>query len=416
MSKGKSTQFVESAFNGYQLLELLGEGGAGRVYKASDATGAQYAVKVMTPERATTDRRKRFQNEILFGLHSQHPNVVRILDHGLATTDKGSSPFYVMPLMQGSLRHLLQTNSENRRRLMYFDQVLSGVEAAHLKGVTHRDLKPENVLYNQANDSVVVADFGIARFTDEELYTAVETRPGDRLANFQYAAPEQRTRGRPTDARTDIYALGLMLNELFTGEVPFGSKFKTVGPGVPECAWVDEVVDEMTRSDPAERPASIDAVKQHLQRRQQDFVTRQRLSRIQNTVIPVGEEDDPLALEPPQIVDFTFENGQLTLILGRAVNSEWIQALLNMGSYGSLMGKGPDRFAISGNRASIPAGDYQVQQIIDFFKGWLPEVTRVYREGRQVRRQAVADAERGRLAQEREKLERQQRLRNTVRL
>ena len=70
------------------------------------------------------------------------------------------------------------------------------MEAAHLKKVVHRDLKPENFLYSSSQNRIVVADFGIARFQEEELYTAVETKAEDRLANFQYASPEQRKRGR----------------------------------------------------------------------------------------------------------------------------------------------------------------------------------------------------------------------------
>ena len=79
--------------------------------------------------------------------------------------------------------------------LPLFSQLLNGVEAAHLRKVIHRDLKPENILYDPRGNRVIVADFGIAQFQEEELYTAVETKAEDRLANFQYAAPEQRKRG-----------------------------------------------------------------------------------------------------------------------------------------------------------------------------------------------------------------------------
>jgi serine/threonine protein kinase len=82
---------------------------------------------------------------------------------------------------------------------VYFSQLLDGVEAAHLQQVVHRDLKPENVLHDTKSDQLTVADFGIAQFEEEELYTLIETTPNRRLANFQYAAPEQRNRGAAVD-------------------------------------------------------------------------------------------------------------------------------------------------------------------------------------------------------------------------
>src|ERR1700724_951360 len=121
-----------------------------------------------------------------------------------------------MPLAQGSLRELMNDGMHAEAVLQQFGQIWNGVESAHLQDVWHRDLKPENVLILDKT-CLAIADFGVARFAQEELYTLVETRPHARLANFLYAAPEQRTRGAPTDHRADIYALGLMLNEMFTG-------------------------------------------------------------------------------------------------------------------------------------------------------------------------------------------------------
>src|SRR3972149_4359299 len=118
-----------------------------------------------------------------------------------------------MPLFDSSLRPLMRAGLPQDTVLRYFSQILDGTEAAHLHNVAHRDLKPENILFENAAARLVVADFGIARFQEEELYTAVETKASDRLANFQYAAPEQRLRGAEVDYRADIYSLGLLLNE-----------------------------------------------------------------------------------------------------------------------------------------------------------------------------------------------------------
>jgi serine/threonine protein kinase len=218
-----------------------------------------------------------------------------------------------------------------------------------------------------------------------------------------------------TDQRTDIYALGLMLNELFTGEIPHAVGYKTVSPVAPDYSWVDDVVAEMIQQDPMKRPASIDSIKTRLISCRQDFVDRQRLSQIQNAVIPVGAEDDALASEHPKISDVEWQNGTLTLILDRHVTPQWIQAFQQMDYRSSLMGKPPSSFQLVGRRASISAREHEVQSVIDHFKIWMPLATDAYREVRERQRREAADRERARLAAEREELERRKRIRGSVR-
>lgn len=217
------------------------------------------------------------------------------------------------------------------------------MEAAHLQKVVHRDLKPENVLYDRQAETLLVADFGIAHFEEEELYTGVETAPSTRLANFQYAAPEQRARGLQVDHRADIYALGLILNEMFTNEVPQGTDYKTIQSVAPEFSYLDDLVSAMLRQSPSARPQSIEVIKRELIGRKQEFVTRQRISELKATVVPVTDLDDPLIADPPRLVDFDWDQGTLTLFFQRPVNPKWIQALNNMGGYRSVMGKGRQR-------------------------------------------------------------------------
>ena len=102
---------------------------------------------------------------------------------------------------------LLSQGIQPEKALMYFSQLLDGVVAAQLLEVVHRDLKPENILFDERNNKLLVTDFGIAQFKEEDLYTAVETKETDRLANFQYAAPEQRIRGGKVDHRAVILLL-----------------------------------------------------------------------------------------------------------------------------------------------------------------------------------------------------------------
>jgi hypothetical protein len=176
------------------------------------------------------------------------------------------------------------------------------------------------------------------------------------------------------------------------------------------------IVNEMMQWDPEKRPSSIDVVKSQFLARRQDFVTRQRLSEIQRAVIPVGEEDDPLALDPPRVVDFDWQNDRLTLVLSRPVNDQWVQALWNMGGHSALLGKGPETFSFDRDRASVSARESEVQPIIDYFKQWLPRATQVYGEGRDRQRREAAERERSRLRAEQEELERRQRIRERIRL
>jgi len=195
MSLSKPVIF-ETTFTSYTGTDIIGKGGAGCVYRATDDAENVYAIKLLDAAKANREKVKRFKNEVEFSLKNRHQNIITVIDHGGFIDGKKLSPFYVMPLYQGSLRTLLVTGIPPDKVLFYFAQLLDGVEAAHLQKVIHRDLKPENVLYDEAQNRLVIADFGIARFEEEALYTDVETAPNERLANFQYAAPEQERRQR----------------------------------------------------------------------------------------------------------------------------------------------------------------------------------------------------------------------------
>ena len=379
-NKLKKPIIFNTTFTTYTAGYAIGEGGSGKIYEAVDDSGNTYAIKWLHPISVSKEKVKRFKNEVQFCLRNKHPNIVTIIDHGFLLQEQTKLPFYVMPLYSCSLRDLLQKTIPSNKVLTYFAQILDGIEAAHLKGVVHRDLKPENILYEADTDKLLVADFGIAHFEEEELYTAIETKDTTRLANFQYAAPEQRTRGTKVDSRVDIYSLGLMLNEMFTGEVPYGTGFKTIAQVSPEHGYLDDIISNMIRQSPQDRPASIEAVKEQLIGRKNEFINRQQISKLREEVIPVTEVDDPLIVDPPRIVNFDWDHGTLTLILHRPVNRKWEWAFHNMGNYSFTMGKEPQHFHISGDKAVIQAHEHEVQGIIDIFKSWLPIANRKYED------------------------------------
>lgn len=366
----------ETTFDIYKAMDIIGEGGAGKIYKVTDEHGGYWAIKQLDPSKTTRDKIKRFKNELTFCLRNRHINIITVTDHGV----NKFGPFYVMKLYDGSLRTLLKSGIEASKVLFYYSQILDGVEAAHLQKVIHRDLKPENILYDKNNDRLVICDFGIAHFEEEDLFTAVETRNDKRLANFQYAAPEQRSRGMNVDHRSDIYALGLILNEMFTSYTPLGTGFKTVEKAAPDYKYLDSLIDVTLRQKSEERPASIEEIKKLLMGYRQEFISSQKLSNLKQTVIPVSEIDDPLIIDPIRLVDYDWEPDRLTLIFNKPITKKWIQALHKMGGYSAVYGKGPEAFYFKEEKATINANEHEVQNIINHFKQWIPMANRKYEE------------------------------------
>jgi serine/threonine protein kinase len=198
------------------------------------------------------------------------------------------------------------------------------------------------------------------------------------LANFQYAAPEQRTRGKKIDKRADIYALGLILNELFTAELAHGTNYKTIASVANDYPYLDSLVEKMLQQDPTSRYNDIDEIKKELIARGEEHVSMQKLSKLKDTVIPTSEVDDPLIADPMRIVNVDWDNDTLSIELNHQPNPNWLWSLRNMGGYSSLIGKGPDNFEFVGKFARILASANQAQQVIDHFKQWLPAANLVY--------------------------------------
>lgn len=373
MSILKEPVELATAFGLYTVNEIIGEGGAGRVYAGTGDDGTQVAIKVLSD--TSSKKRARFKNEIAFLSQNKHPNIVSVVDHGVANTKKIVGPFYVMRRYQGNLRGVMGRGIAANDVLPLFSKILDGVEAAHFYGVVHRDLKPENILYD-VNHSIAIADFGIASFTEDILHTLVNSSEAERLANFQYAAPEQRVKSSKVTIAADIYALGLILNEMFTGVVPHGTEYRQIGSLAKGLEFLDPIVGAMLRQDPRGRPVSIESLKGLIQKHRVEAVSIQRLSQLAATVIKAGEIDDPLAFDPPQLVGAEWNNGILELGLDRRVTHRWVSALRNMGSFTSVEGRGPEAFTFDGLRATVHAREHEVQQIINYFKGWLTQATR----------------------------------------
>ena len=233
---------------------------------------------------------KRFKNEHQFCDQNRHDNIIRVTDHGL--TENGE-PFFVMPMYDGSIRDLIGLLDEDESYLLT-KKLLDGIDAAHSFDAIHRDIKPENILFRNRLDKIVIADFGIAQFGEDDLFTAVETKDGTRLANFQYAAPEQRIRGGNITKSTDIYSLGLLIVEIFTGEIPFGKNHRTISSVTEKYAYLDKVVDKMLQQSSVDRYQNIEEIKSDISARGNEYIASLKISELKGIAIPTHEVDDEI--------------------------------------------------------------------------------------------------------------------------
>ena len=128
----KKPKLFETTFAAFTATEIVGQGGSGSVYKAIDDAGTVVAVKLLDPSRANRERLKRFKNELLFGQRNRHPNIITVVDHGIFRDSKRSSPFYVMPYYDASLRSLLKARLDRNKALNCFAQLLDGVTGVQI--------------------------------------------------------------------------------------------------------------------------------------------------------------------------------------------------------------------------------------------------------------------------------------------
>lgn len=367
----------DTAFDTYAVLGApLGEGGAGRVFSVKNDSNERFALKCLSPERITTERRKRFKNEIAFSSKYEHRNIIQVLDSGLSIIKGVKCPFYVMPEFPMTLRKLLDQGISCEKVFPLFSQILDGIDAAHKLKAFHRDLKPENILYDSTKNLIVIADFGIAHFEEDIIATLVETKITAKMANLGYSAPEQRIKGAKVDHRADIFALGLILNEMFTGVVPHGTGYKVIASAAPEFAYLDPLVEWMIQNGPEARPDSIDTIKRELIARGNAFVALQRVDAITKEVVPEFEAGK---VDPLKIVSADWENGRLILELNRMPENGWMQRFKQPnGNWSSIMGSGPENFQFNGTKAIVGASEQSAQQIIDYAKGYVEMANRSY--------------------------------------
>jgi len=210
----------------YQVMKKLGEGGMSYVYLAKEiSSGETVAIKVLSPRLASDKSSvERLRREAGLAMRLDHPNVCRILRLG---ESEDGLIYLVMPFLKGELlsdREMRGGPMDITLGVTLLQQMCAGLHHAHELQIIHRDLKPENVMLVSGDgggaERAVVMDFGLAKERRADPAIAKLTATGIILGTPEFMSPEQ-IRGKPLDARSDIYALGIVAFELFTGKLPF---------------------------------------------------------------------------------------------------------------------------------------------------------------------------------------------------
>jgi serine/threonine-protein kinase len=245
----------------YELLEKLGSGGMGTVYRANDRRSGRIVALKFLSESLAADPvlKRRFHREAQAAAALDHVNIGAI--HGVEETDQGRL-FIVMPYYEGGTLKSAIANGPLpvTDAVTYAAQVADGLAHAHAAGVIHRDIKPANLMF-AADGSLKILDFGIAKIAGEKL-----TRTGLVLGTLAYMSPEQAA-GDTLDHRTDLWALGVVLHEMLTGRPPFSAtsiellfravrhgeppEIRSLRPEVPR--EVEAVVSRLLQKDPGSR-------------------------------------------------------------------------------------------------------------------------------------------------------------------
>lgn len=251
---------LNATLDGYEVLERIGHGGMGAVYRARQISlDRDVALKILPPSIAQRPGfRERFQHEARALARLSHPNIVAVFDYGHA----GDHPMLVMELIEGaSLRDMLhQGKMSASEALEIIPQLCDAIGYAHELGIVHRDIKPENLLFD-ATGRLKITDFGLAKImsgqqdSQETDLSNGQSEAGavpEIVGTIHYMAPEQYERPSEVDHRADLYALGVVFYEMLTGELPIG-RFDPPSQRVQVDVRFDDVVLKSLAKQPERR-------------------------------------------------------------------------------------------------------------------------------------------------------------------
>ena len=232
-----------------EVIELLGQGGMGAVYKARQKQLDRFvALKILPPEVGQNAAfSERFTREARSLAKLNHPQIVTVYEFG--HTEDGLY-YFLMEFVDGTdLRHIIQAGElTSDQALAIVPKVCEALHYAHKKGIVHRDIKPENILLD-TEGNVKIADFGLARLLGKPTSAYTLTQSGQRMGTPHYMAPEQIEHPQEVDHRADIYSLGVVFYEMLTGELPIG-RFAPPSKKVHVDVRLDEIVLHTLEKEP----------------------------------------------------------------------------------------------------------------------------------------------------------------------
>ncbi len=241
-----------------EILDLIGRGGMGAVYKARQPALDRFVALKILPPQASPDFAERFAREARSLARLNHPNIVGVYDFGQAA----GYHYFVMEYVDGAnLRQVEQDGRlEPAEALQIIRQICDALQYAHETGIVHRDIKPENILLD-AQGRVKIADFGIAKILGTAPADLTLTGARDVMGTPSYMAPEQIERPKAVDHRADIYSLGVVFYELLTGELPIG-KFAPPSRKIAVDVRLDDIVLRTLEKEPERRYQHASDVRQ----------------------------------------------------------------------------------------------------------------------------------------------------------
>ena len=247
----------------YSVESLIGRGGMGAVYKGAQLRLQRpVAIKIMRRDQGRDhDFEQRFHREALAMAKLNHPNIVSVIDYGEAGPDY---LYIVMELVDGAdLMEVIRTGRMTQEMaLRLLPQICDALQFAHDHGIIHRDIKPGNIMLTR-DGRIKVADFGLAKRQDVE--SGFHTQSGTGMGTPDYAAPEQFMTDAPIDHRADIYALGVMIYQMLTGQLPRGVWKPPSQHAACDPHW-DDIVSHAMQQDPKDRYQAASEVKTDVSR------------------------------------------------------------------------------------------------------------------------------------------------------